>query len=213
MSEAHSISLSNAQRRVLAAMGIDVWVRRGVPATPVAAIVPPKIVRSESPAVVFDRRIEAVAPAPKAPPAAALLDPSASTELRLTLDCVAAPGVLALGEFADASDRRLAQDIVLAIAGMTAASQRAQFRWPQTQTGDSTPTAARNAYRAFLRGQCERADAKLVLLLGRAAESLLESEATIGDIEILRFPDTRALRADPLAKKRLWLSVSRHVRA
>jgi hypothetical protein len=212
MSEAHSISLSNAQRRVLAAMGIDVWVRRGAPATPVAAIVPSTVVRSDLPSVVVEPRIEAMTPAPKPPPASAL-DPSASLEIRLTLDCVAAPGVLALGELADASDRQLAQDIVRAIAGMTATSQRAQFRWPQTQTGDSTPTAARNAYRAFLRGQCERADAKLILLLGRAAESLLESEATIGDIEILRFPDIRALRADPLAKKRLWLSVSRHVRA
>lgn len=187
-------------------MGIDVWVRRGAVKPAAASIVPAKVARAEAPAVAVERRIETSPPVPVA-------KPPAVPELRLTLDCVAAPGVLALGELADASDRRLAQDIVVAVAGMTATPQRAQFRWPQTQTGDSTPAAARNAYRAFLRGQIERAGAKVVLLLGRTAESLLESDATTGDVQILRFPDVRALRADPLAKKRLWLSVSPLVRA
>jgi hypothetical protein len=207
-----SIQLSNAQRHTLAAMGIDVWVRRSRGDVEVAApTIQPKDARSKAPAVAVEPRIEAKTPAssPSPPPAA---KPAGAPQLRVLVDCVAAPGVLAVGELADASDRRLAQDIVLAVAGMAAAPQRAQFRWPQTQTGDSTPAAARNAYRAFLRGQIERADAKLILLLGAAAESLLESDAALGDVQFLRFPDVRALRADPLAKKRLWLSVSPHVR-
>lgn len=212
MPEPSSIGLTNAQRHALAAMGIDVWVRRSAVETAVASIVPPKGTRPDAPAVRVAPRIEAETRAPGLPPAP-VAQPAAAPELRLTLDCVAGPGVLAIGELDDASDRRLAQDIVLAITGMAATPQRAQFRWPQTQTGDSTPAAARNAYRAFLRGQIERADAKVVLLLGRAAESLLQSDVAIGDIQFLRFPDARALRADPLAKKRLWLSVSPHVRA
>lgn len=212
MPETSSIRLSDAQRHALAAMGIDVWVRRGAVEAAVASTVLPKAARSDAPAVVGERRAETGVPGPQ-PVAAPVAKPATPSELRLTLDCVAAPGVLAVGELADASDRRLTQDIVLAIAGMAATPQRAQFRWPQTQTGDSTPAAARNAYRAFLRGQIERADAKVVLLLGRTAESLLETDAAIGDTQVLRFPDARALRADPLAKKRLWLSVSPHVRA
>jgi hypothetical protein len=206
-----SIQLSNAQRHSLAAMGIDVWVRRGAVAAAVAPTRQPQDARSRAPAVAVEPRIEAKTPASSASPAP-VVKPSAAPQLRVRVDCVAAPGVLAVGELADASDRRLVQDIVLAVAGMAATPQRAQFRWPQTQTGDSTPAAARTAYRAFLRGQIERADANLILLLGAAAESLLESDATLGDVQFLRFADVRALRADPLAKKRLWLSVSPHVR-
>jgi hypothetical protein len=192
-----SISLSNDQRRMLAQMGIDVWVRRGaLPA--VAAAEPAIAVRAEPAPAVADRR-----PDPQ----------TQAGSVRASVDCIAANGVIAVGDFANPLDRRLAQDIVLAIAGMTAEMQRAQFRWPQTQTGDSTPAAARNAYRGFLRGQIERAGARRVLLLGASAEALLESEADLGDVQILRCPDARVLRADPLAKKQLWLSVSPRARA
>jgi hypothetical protein len=211
MPETSPNRLSNEQRHALAAMGIDVWVRRGAVEPAIVPIVPAAVARVAAPVVAVERRIDTEARVPNSPPAPAVKS-SAVPELRLLLDCIAAPGVLALGELADALDGRLVQDIVVALAGVTATTQRAQFRWPQTQTGDSTPAAASNAYRAFLRGQIERAGAKVVLLLGRAAESLLESDAMIGDVQVLRFADVRALRADPLAKKRLWLSVSPHAR-
>ena len=131
-----------------------------------------------------------------------------AAELRVLLDCIAAPGIVLVGELGNPLDRQLAQDIVHAIAGMTVDVQRAQFRWPQTQTGDATPAAARNAYRGFLRGQLERASARSLLLLGAGAAALADDVSNFGDVVLLALPDARALRADPVAKKRLWLNVS-----
>jgi hypothetical protein len=201
-----SITLSNDQRRVLALMGVDVWVRRGVSQPPPVVAAEPGVVARVEPETVA--RVE---PAPVAGPRPIPLPQTA--DVRASLDCIAARGVLVIGDFANPLDRRLAQDIVLAMAGMTADLQRAQFRWPQTQTGDSTLAAARNAYRGFLRGQIERAGARQLLLLGSSADALLDSESGLGEVQIYRFSDARALRADPLEKKRLWLSVSPHVRA
>ena len=204
-----SISLSNEQRRALADMGIDVWVRRGV-AKPVAAVAQ----------IAAQREKETVAPTNSVPVAAeqrregATRAPVATdaTQLRVALDCMSSGGTVVVGDFADPLDRRLAHDVALAIGGV-ADVQRAQFRWPQTVTGDSTLSAARNAYRGFLRGQIDRAGAHLVLLFGAGAQLLFDAEGGLGDVEILRTADARDLRADPMAKKQLWLSVSPHVRA
>ncbi len=135
-----------------------------------------------------------------------------TAELRVSLECIAATGIVVIGDFANALDQRLALDILLAIAGVNATPQRAQFRWPQTQTGDSGVGAARNAYRGFLQGQIERANAQLLLLLGANAASLLTQDTNLAP-ETLQLPDVRALRADPNAKKQLWLSVSHRIPA
>jgi len=207
-----SISLSNEQRRALADMGIDVWVRRGV-AKPVAAVAQiaaqrekETVAPTNSVTVVAEQRCEG---ATREPVAAVATD---ATQLRVALDCMSSGGTVVVGDFADPLDRRLAHDVALAIGGV-ADVQRAQFRWPQTVTGDSTLSAARNAYRGFLRGQIDRAGAHLVLLFGAGAQLLFDAEGGLGDVEILRTADARDLRADPMAKKQLWLSVSPHVRA
>ncbi len=204
------MELSAFQRHALAGMGVDVWVRRGIAKPSVAVAAVPRADRVSAP---VERRPDPVsAPIPTTATAIAR-QVSETSVLRLVLECVAATGVVAIGQFDDPSDHRLAQDVALAIAGANAQTQHAQFRWPQTQTGDSTLAAARNAYRAFLRGQIERAGARMVLLFGAATESLLDSDSMLSEIEVFRFSDLHALRADPLAKKRLWLSVSPHVRA
>lgn len=209
--------LSNAQRRALAQMGIDVWVRRAVPVsgTPTVVAVVPSPLPGPRP-ILTPTPTPTRSPAPTRPAAAAPPGVSeqpvaprlGTAELRVLLDCIAAPGVVLVGELGNPLDRRLAQDIVQAIAGMTVEVQGAQFRWPQTQTGDATPAAARNAYRGFLRGQLERASARSLLLLGAGAAALTDQETNFGDVVLLALPDARALRADPVAKKRLWLSVS-----
>ena len=189
-------NLSPQQLSVLAALGVDVWIRRAViekaaprmTATPMVEI---------SPATPLATRVPSEAPVAQA-----------GTELRIQLDCIAAPGVVVVGGFGNPLDRRIVQDIVQAIAGVSAQLQHTQFRWPQTQTGDAGVTAAANAYREFLRGQVERANARRLLLFGETAASLVDTRGGVGEVTILQLPDADALRADPLAKKRLWLSVS-----
>ena len=117
-----------------------------------------------------------------------------------------------MGECASPLDLQLARDIVLAVAGAAAEVQKSHFRWPQTQTGDASESAARNAYRGFLRGQVERASGRWLLLFGTTAQRLLEPDIQLGP-EMLRLPDLRALRADPNGKRQLWLSVSQRIRA
>jgi uracil-DNA glycosylase len=194
-----SIALTDRQRRALAGIGIEVWVRRDLPT--VAAVPTAAEVRTELRAEVRERtRLPDYSNASAAAPAIA-------ARLRISLECVAAAGVVVVGECANPLDRRLVNDIVLAIGGLSAQTHKAHFRWPQTQTGDASESAARNAYRAFLRGQIERANARRLLLLGATAQGLLAAEAELGP-EVLRLPDVRALRGDPDAKKQLWLSVS-----
>jgi len=194
-------TLSAQQRRVLDALGVDVWVRRTAVERPAPRV-------SATPMVQVSQVARAAAFVPPVAPAA-----QADVELRIQFDCVAAPGVVAVGGFANPLDRRIALDIVHAIAGVSAQLQLTQFRWPQTQTRDAGVAAAANAYREFLRGQVERAGARWLLLFGVTAPVLVDTLEGVGDVTILRLPAAAALRADPQAKKQLWLSVSQPVQA
>ncbi len=200
-----SIGLTDRQRRALAGMGIDVWIRRDAPVTVAAAVAAttPQAHASAPVAAAIVRSPERSKPPPTAP--------AGAVELKIDLDCIAAAGVVVVGECATQPDRQLAKDIVLAFAGSGAQPQKSQFRWPQTQTGDASESAARNAYRGFLRGQIERANARWLLLFGATAHGLLEQDAQLP--ETLRLPDLRALRADPNGKRELWLNVSTRIRA
>jgi len=194
-------TLSPQQRSVLDALGVDVWIRRTVVEEPAARVTatPMVEVRDVTPVAT---RVPREAPARQT-----------GVELRIQLDCIAAPGVVIVGGFTNPLDRRIGQDIVQAIAGVSAQLQPTEFRWPQTQTRDAGTTAAANAYREFLRGQVERAHARWLMLFGATAASLVDIRGGIGDVTILQLPDAAALRADPLAKKRLWLSVSQPAQA
>jgi len=178
-------------------MGIDVWVRRtNAPASsrvtePLTRTLPPVV---EAPAVV-ERSVPV---------------PSAETAVRVRLDCVAVRHAVAIGDFTNPLDKRLAQEIVSVVGGSAAPKiQHTQFRWPATQTGDASVAAARSAYRAFLRGQADRAEARGVLLFGAAACALIEDADAEAAAIVLRCPELATLRADPQAKKALWLSVSK----
>lgn len=208
-----SIGLTDRQRRALAGMGIDVWIRRDAPLVvrPAVVVTPAQVRAPES-----TPRAKASVPVPEKTAAPAPTASPRASELKITLDCIAAGGFVAVGECASPSDLLLAKDIVVAFAGALAESgaqpQKSQFRWPQTQTGDASESAARNAYRGFLRGQIERTDARCLLLFGGAAQGLLEQDAHLG-VTLRRLPDLKTLRADPNEKKHLWLNVSTHISA
>ena len=211
-----SIGLTDRQRRALAGMGIDVWIRRDAPVA-----VTPAVVVTSSQVRAPESTPRAKPPVPGPVPEKTAVPPAPTTslrasELKITLDCIAAGGFVAVGECASPSDLQLAKDIVVAFsgdfAGTVAQPQKSQFRWPQTQTGDASESAARNAYRGFLRGQIERANARCLLLFGAIAHGLLEHDAQLG-VDTRRLPDLRTLRADPNEKKQLWLNVSTHTRA
>lgn len=151
-----------------------------------------------------------------------------SVDLRAELDCVAIDGVVLVGRWHNPLDRRLAHDIAVALAtlhhrGVSQSAdlqQKAQhaeqpsqpkiqqtaFRWPATQTGDRSAAGARNAFKAFLRGQAERAHARCVVLFGDVAADLADDLESHSLPATLRQPAIGALRADPNAKKALWLN-------
>ncbi|HEY6597971.1 MAG TPA: hypothetical protein VIZ30_01605 [Pseudomonadales bacterium] len=202
-------TLSARKLRALAQMGVDVWVRRGGRASAAPAIVP------VAPGVPDVPVVSGASAAPVAP-AAATTRSNIARGPTVALDCLAARGVVIVGEFVQPPDRRIAHDIVMAIAGSAVSPARTAFRWPLTQTGDAGIDAARKSYREFLRGQTERAGARWLLLLGAAATELLDgstSPDSASTVQTLRLPSASALRADPIAKQRLWLSVSQNDRS
>jgi len=190
-------------------MGIEVWVRRVARGGGAAeAVVAP----------AATERAESIAR--DSPPAGAHSGPAttdASPDYRAELDCIATAGVVIVGRWHNALDKRLANDVALAIAiahdpAMVQSTkvQQTTFKWPATQTGDRSIGAARNAFKAFLRGQAERAHARCVVLFGDVAGTLADDRDSAAP-RIVRQPSIGALRADPNAKKALWLNVSQNV--
>jgi len=184
-------TLSIRQRRALAEMGIDLWIRRAPPNSPHAELAPAAV--DDWPAIQPTIPVSVDAPPPLAP---------------VELECLAAPGAVVLGAFASGADRRFAQDVLLAVAGATAAIARTQFRWPQTQTADVSPSAARSAFTGFLRGQTQRTAARCLMLLGTAATALLDPAFSLDGCRVLSLPDAAVLRGDAGRKKSLWLTIS-----
>jgi hypothetical protein len=217
-----AIGLSMQQQRTLSDMGIDVWLRRSAPAPDAqhAATASPT-------ATPVSRKRSDSRDAVDAPPVALAQTQSpdaAVSEYRAELDCLAIVGAVLVGRWQNALDKRLANDIAIALGAVLAtdsamvqtakAQQKVQqtaFRWPATQTGDASFAAARSAFKAFVRGQTERAQARCVVLFGDVAAALADEADSTVALPVLRQPAIGALRADPKAKKALWLNVSQNV--
>jgi hypothetical protein len=195
-------TLSTRQRRALAAMGIDLWIRRAPANSTPANSTPADSVPAQVAAPAVVRPAITVSMDARPPPQALPYAPP------VELECLAAPGGVVLGAFASAADRRFAQDVLLAVAGATAAVARTHFRWPQTQTGDVSPSAARSAFGGFLRGQTQRTGARCLMLFGSAATALLDPAFSQGGCSVLTLPDAATLRGDAARKKALWLTIS-----
>jgi hypothetical protein len=199
-----------------------VWVRRTsssardsvAPSAALAASASPNRVRPETPTVAASAPTQIASDVTR----------SRSTDYRAELDCFASAGIVIVGRWQNALDKRLANDIAIALGGaianepdmVQAASaqqkvQQTEFRWPATQTGDASFAAACGAFKAFVRGQAERAHARCVVLFGDVAAALAADIESAVAVLVVRQPSIGALRADPNAKKALWLNVSQNV--
>jgi hypothetical protein len=209
------------QRRVLNAMGIDVWVRRGA-----APAVPATVSGVES----------HTAPAPpRGTPAGSVpserargrtsVRPQREAALRVHLECLYAPHLALVGEIRSGAETRLANDIVAACAGALAGTGWARparlgaFRWPQTSRGDQGLAACRQAFTAFLRGSADRHGITLVLVAGASAVDLLAPEdehappvlwsrGSAGSLAVVPVPSLAELLGEPTLKQKLWQSVT-----
>jgi hypothetical protein len=212
-----AIGLTTSQQRALADMGIDLWVRRTGQRRANVEEAWASAVGPTSAELVRAADIEVRAANRSSNDAASVSRTDEDAAYRAELDCLATQGVVIVGRWQNALDKRLANDIAMAIAmahdQMMVQSpklQQAAFKWPATQTGDRSFRAARSAFKAFLRGQAERAHARCVVLFGDAAGALADDQAS-ATARVVRQPSIGALRADPSAKKALWLNVSQNV--
>jgi hypothetical protein len=204
-----AIGLTNAQRRALSEMGVDVWVRRAAHGAETMQQVTKTVAVPTASEIGSVPAASSLAPSP---------DSTAAAEYRAELDCLATTGVVIVGRWHNPLDKRLANDVALAVATAhdpammqsKAKVRQTAFKWPATQTGDRSIAAARNAFKAFLRGQAERAHAWCVVLFGDAASALADDPDSAVP-RVVRQPAIGALRADPNAKKALWLNVSKNV--
>jgi hypothetical protein len=224
-----TIGLSMSQRRALSDMGIDVWVRRGQAQQEEATVSAPHAASAPNAQIAPSADSPARGPTGALPATtASVVPPTAASathgDYRAELDCLATVGIVLIGRWQNALDKRLAHDIAITLGGAIANEagmvqsanvqhklQQTAFRWPATQTGDASFQAARGAFKAFVRGQAERAQARCTVLFGDAATMLAEDvEAAVAG-SVVRQPSIGVLRADPNAKKTLWLNVSQNV--
>jgi hypothetical protein len=210
--------IRSSQRRILQAMGIDVWVRRredagrSDAATAGPAPVTPARPRPEPPQ---GRR-----PMPAAPEQS---PPAGSQAPRLRLDCVHVQEVALVGEIHSPAELRLARDIVIACAssrsglGWSQSARTVPFEWPQTARGDQSMAACQAAFGAFLRGMADRQGAAVVIVAGERAAGLLAARdgapvefwrpVQIGSAVALPAPSVAEIHRQPGLKRALWLAV------
>ena len=195
---------STSQRKILALLEIDVWVRRGQPVAQLDA--------SSEPAT--DRLAQ--------PPMEPAADPAAPVSDRLpefSLELLGLHGAhaLVIGEMPLPEDRRFARDVLAMLSGFVGEeSTQAPFRWPQSNRGEQGRDAASNALEAFLRGQVERAGVHVIVLFGEALRGLLLPDLDAGD-QRARFAgaqcvltgSTEQLRNSAERKRSLWQCISK----
>jgi hypothetical protein len=212
--------IRSSQRRILQAMGIDVWVRRREAAGRADAA--PQAEQSAAPVTAAPARepLQDRRPMPAAPSESPL---EAFHAPRLRLDCLQAQGLALVGEIAGSAELRLARDIVAASASSRSglagshSARTVQFEWPQTVRGDQSMAACRAAFGAFLRGLADRQGAAFVIVAGeRAAELLAVRDGVavelwrpvqIGNAVALPAPSVAELQRQPGLKRALWFAV------
>ena len=217
--------LTVRRRRLLRAMGIDVFVRRSAADDPTAAqpAVEPVAVAAPAgpvPTSVPARRAESIAgkpaptasagkPAPtpsagKPAPTASAGEPAPTAAVEWDLVALTGKAGVVVGTVASTEERRLAHGIYVALGGGGAEPTQARFVWPPEGLADRDPRAAATALAAFLRGQVERAGATCLVLLGEALAGLDVSVA----VPVVRGPAARALIGDAQAKRSLWRRIA-----
>jgi hypothetical protein len=212
------------QRRVLAEMGIDIWVRREIVASAGAeSLVEADGLAQQTPKRDH-RQVEASSPKPQArvksaEPAlstAVVAEGSSAADERFKLHTVSLDGVLAIGEVDSAEDLRLVGDVVKAMSGFNPADPETYvFEWPQ-QAEVTDIAAAGRAFDAFLKARVEALTPTHLVLFGDRPVRLLFGE----DVGFDKLPETHlgaglccfdqasALRRNPDRKRTVWQAIS-----
>ncbi len=218
---------SARQRRALAAMGIPVWVRRGVGSEAASSgAVPPEPDRpreADAGQVQTRQQVGHTQGARDLQAVESEIESAgADAIVRIDLSCFHAGPLALLAVTATQADRRLAKDLVLAGAGgLTDTWRRWQdapaplrFRWPQTAQGPSGADACRLALGAFIRGMSDRHGVRLLLLAGEEPAQLVDVDPAdswqpgeSAGVRTLTIPALADLRRDSSLKRQLWLSI------
>ena len=198
-----SILAAGRRRRLLHAMGIDVFVRRGPKAVPAeTALAAPSSPEPRAATKPMRRSEPSVHPAPAiaAPP------PTAAAVAGPEWDLLALGGVagVVVGRFESPEERRLANGIYVALGDLDREPVQARFQWPPDGLGERDAREAVTALTSFLRGQVERNRAGCLVLLGEDLAALDVAAA----VPIVRGPAARALIGDANGKRALWRQIA-----
>lgn len=186
---------------MLADMGIEVWVRRTdagestVEGLSDGAQEPPaEIMVGDARPPLAEARSVAVSPL--------AVSPAPATTLDLTV--LSAAGAVVVGPAGEPSDQKLMQGVLLAVAKQPVRSGR--FVWPQTGYRDQSDAALETAYRAFLTAQVRRTQARILVLMGSAAQRGTNDE--IEGAPVVRSSTATDLRTNPAGKRNLWIELA-----
>lgn len=202
------------RRRLLAAMGIDVWIRRRE--KPAQASVPEPVRNTPAPRAERKSEPPTVRPLPSERPAVVAAAPTATAAASANavrdLTAVSGGGAVVVGAVIDAADSIVLQGVFRAAAQAGAAAQVVRFVWPQAGMSDGSAESLAVAYRGFLKGQASRAQATTVVLLGELACADGAVDA-IDAVTAIVGPTPAQLRMDPAAKRTLWLTIAASLHA
>ncbi len=190
-------------------MGIDVWVRRTETARSSTATAVPKDREAPVPAAVLEAAIPEAA-TPEAP-IVARDRPVGDGSTAVDLTALAGGGAVVVSAVEEASDRKILQGVFTAVSARGSDAHVTRFLWPQPGVADRGPDSMRIAYRAFLKGQGNRARASWLVLLGDAASTPIPEESFDDGLRILIGPSPAQLRRDPDAKRALWQKIATYV--
>jgi hypothetical protein len=193
-------SLGARRRRILAAMGIEVWLPRdrdrdrdrdrGMPATAV-------VVASTGAAGEVAHSEQVDTPATVHVPAA--------TALQIDVSALSGPGGVVVGHFASGDERRLVQGIYLATAASSEEPSVSRFQWPPPAAIHGGAGDGLTAWGAFLEGQVRRNRATCLVVLGDFGHLPAPDRV---EVPIVRGPSVRELRGSPALKRQLWHAIA-----
>jgi hypothetical protein len=201
---------STSQRKILALLEVDVWVRRGQFVVESGASSEPAV---EQPvAQPAESAPDTTSATPDPASAASVRVPIRVSDFSLDLLGLHCARALVIGELPLPEDRRFARDVLATLSGFSGdESTQTPFQWPQSSRGEQGRDAAGNALEAFLRGQVERAGVRVIVLFGDALRGLVLPDLDAGDQRVA-FADaqcvltgsTEQLRNSAERKRNLW---------
>ena len=201
-----------ARLALLAAMGIDVWVRRRARVAPVRQVAPPREAPGEGAIELSGASARSVTQS-----RGREVSPEADAPEPIVWTSIGVGSVVLLGRIDGPSERRLALDIAMAAAGYPSESPSI-VTFVQTRVSGA---AAAPEVVAFVRGQTDRrratdqtTKARLLIVTQSTARELgLDTTATpvepFHGVECVVVPEMAAMRASPETKQDVWRALNR----